>query len=74
MQPQLIFVKTSSGYAPGGAKKEDVALMRSAVNYAKIKASGAIGSLADAKTMIEAGAERLGLSRSLDIMSELEND
>ena len=56
-----------------GATVEDVALMKSVVGDAvKVKAAGGIASLADCKALIEAGAERIGTSRSLAIISEFE--
>lgn len=63
------FVKTSTGFGPAGAKVEDVKLMRSEVGAkAGVKASGGIRTLADAKRMIEAGANRLGASASVNII------
>ncbi|MDK2794544.1 MAG: deoxyribose-phosphate aldolase, partial [Caldanaerobacter sp.] len=57
------FVKTSTGFGPGGATVEDVKLMRKVVgeNFG-VKASGGIRSYVDAKAMIEAGANRIGAS------------
>ena len=66
------YVKTSTGFSKGGAKAEDVALMRKTVGRdLGVKASGGIRTLADARTMIEAGADRLGCSASVSIMEEL---
>ncbi len=66
------FVKTSTGFSKAGATKEDIALMRKTVGPEMgVKASGGIRTLADAKTMIENGATRLGLSASVAILSEL---
>jgi len=65
------FIKTSTGFGTGGAIVEDVKLMKSVVGDAvKVKAAGGIASLADCKALIEAGAERIGTSRSLAIISE----
>jgi len=65
------FIKTSTGFGTGGATVEDVKLMKSVVGDAvKVKAAGGIASLADCKALIEAGAERIGTSRSLAIISE----
>ena len=66
------FVKTSTGYGPGGATVHDVALMREAVKGTRmgIKAAGGIRSFADAKKMIEAGATRLGASAGVKISQE----
>ena len=67
------FIKTSTGFGTGGATVEDVALMKSVVGDAvKVKAAGGIASLADCKALIEAGAERIGTSRSLAIIGEFE--
>ncbi len=67
------FVKTSTGFSTGGAKAEDVALMKKTVgNRLQVKASGGIRTLADAKAMVDAGADRLGCSASVDIIQEFE--
>jgi deoxyribose-phosphate aldolase len=67
------FVKTSTGFHPaGGATLEAVATMRAAVGRrAGVKASGGIRSAAEALAMIEAGADRLGLSATAAILAEL---
>ena len=63
------FAKTSTGFSTGGAKVEDVRLMReSCPETVKIKASGGIRDLETALAMIDAGAERLGVSAGLAIM------
>jgi len=65
------FVKTSTGFSTGGATAEAVSLMRQTVgDKAKIKASGGIRTLADAKKFIELGADRLGCSAGVQIMKE----
>ena len=65
------FVKTSTGFSKWGAKVEDVKLMRRTVGPDfKIKAAGGIHSLAEANAMIEAGANRLGVSASIQILEE----
>jgi len=66
------FVKTSTGFASGGATAEDVALMASVVRGAgmEVKASGGIKSYGDARRMIEAGATRIGASASIAIVQE----
>ncbi len=65
------FVKTSTGFSSSGATVEDVALMRQTVGpNMGVKASGGIRTLADAKKMIAAGANRLGTSASLEILQE----
>lgn len=67
------FVKTSTGFSTHGATVEDVRLMRETVGPDfGVKAAGGIRTLADAKAMIEAGANRLGVSASIAILSELE--
>jgi deoxyribose-phosphate aldolase len=63
------FVKTSTGYAPGGATVEDIALMRRTVGERMgVKASGGIRDLTTALKMVEAGASRLGASASVKIL------
>lgn len=65
------FVKTSTGFGPGGATVEDVHLIRRAVGpEVGIKASGGIGSYTDAIRLLEAGADRLGMSRTLKVLAE----
>lgn len=65
------FVKTSTGFSKGGATIEDVALMRRTVGPALgVKASGGIRTLADAQTMVAAGATRLGASAGVKIVQE----
>lgn len=64
------FVKTSTGFGSGGATVEDVALMRRVVgDEVGVKASGGIRSAEDALKMIQAGANRLGASASVAIVS-----
>lgn len=63
------FVKTSTGFAPSGAKAEHIALMRENLPPAVgIKASGGIKTFDDAKRMIDAGATRIGTSSALNIV------
>ena len=65
------FVKTSTGFGPGGATIEDVALMRKVVGPdIGVKAAGGVGSLADAHAMISAGATRIGASAGVKIVRE----
>ena len=65
------FVKTSTGFSSGGATAEAVRLMKETVGgRALVKASGGIRTLADARAMIDAGADRLGCSASVSIMEE----
>jgi deoxyribose-phosphate aldolase len=63
------FVKTSTGFGPGGATAEDVALMRRVVGpKIGVKASGGIRTRADVQKMVEAGATRIGASASVKIV------
>jgi deoxyribose-phosphate aldolase len=65
------FVKTSTGFGPGGATAEDVALMRKVVGPdIGVKAAGGVRNYADAQTMIAAGATRLGASAGVRIVKE----
>lgn len=66
------FVKTSTGFAGGGATAADVALMSRAVAPGRlgVKASGGIRTYDDALTMIAAGATRIGASASVAIIEE----
>ena len=62
------FVKTSTGFSKGGATAADVELMRRVVGPTMgVKASGGVRDLADARTMIAAGATRIGASASVAI-------
>lgn len=64
------FVKTSTGFAPAGAKVEHIQIMRSAVPATVgIKASGGIKTYEQAVQLIEAGAERLGTSSGKTIVT-----
>ena len=63
------FVKTSTGFSSGGAKVEDVALMRKTVGPRMgVKASGGIKDWAGALAMIRAGASRIGTSSGVEIL------
>lgn len=63
------FVKTSTGFSTGGATAEDVALMKSVVgDRLQVKASGGIRDYETTMRMIEAGADRIGASASVNIM------
>jgi deoxyribose-phosphate aldolase len=65
------YVKTSTGFATGGATVDHVKLMRETVGPGfGVKASGGIRSRADALAMIEAGATRLGTSSGVNIVTE----
>lgn len=64
------FVKTSTGFGPGGATVYDVALMREAVGPAMgVKASGGIHNADEARQMIAAGATRIGASAGIQIVT-----
>jgi deoxyribose-phosphate aldolase len=66
------YVKTSTGFSRAGAAVEDVGLMRRVVGAKMgVKAAGGIHSLADAQSMIAAGASRLGASAGVAIMAEI---
>ncbi|SDF20696.1 deoxyribose-phosphate aldolase [Terriglobus roseus] len=66
------FIKTSTGFSTGGATVDDIAQMRSVAGLRSgVKASGGIRSLADAKAMLKAGANRIGASASVRIVQEL---
>ncbi|MCX6460781.1 MAG: deoxyribose-phosphate aldolase [Actinobacteria bacterium] len=71
MRAGAAYVKTSTGFSTGGATVEDVRLMRDTVgDELGVKASGGIRSLATAEAMLEAGADRLGTSSGMKIVSE----
>jgi deoxyribose-phosphate aldolase len=63
------FVKTSSGFAPSGAKVENIALMKKNLpDHVGIKASGGVKTVEQVLALIEAGATRIGTSSGLDII------
>ena len=66
------FVKTSTGFASGGATAGDVSLMARVVADARmgVKASGGVRSLSDFEAMVGAGATRIGASAGIKIMKE----
>ena len=65
------FVKTSTGFGPRGASVEDVRLMREcSPAEVKVKASGGIGTLAQLQALRTAGADRIGTSRTAQILDE----
>jgi len=67
------FVKTSTGYGSAGATVADLRLMRKTVgDEIGVKAAGGIRTLADALAMIDAGANRIGASASVAILSQIE--
>lgn len=64
------YVKTSTGFGPGGATVEDIALMRKTVGpNVGVKASGGVRDSEAALAMIEAGASRIGTSSGVSIVS-----
>lgn len=76
MKAGVDYVKTSTGFSTGGAKVEDIQLLKKAIGPGMgIKASGGIKDLNTALKMIKAGAHRLGTSSGVTIMKEaLDND
>ena len=66
------FIKTSTGFGTGGATFEDVRLMRElAVPEVGVKAAGGIRDAGSFLTFVELGAERIGCSAGIPIMTEL---
>ncbi|ERG95366.1 deoxyribose-phosphate aldolase [Haloquadratum walsbyi] len=61
------FLKTSTGFTDGGATTTDVGLLS---DYLPVKASGGIGSYETARSMLDAGAERIGASAGVKILDE----
>ncbi len=69
------FVKTSTGFGTAGAKVEDIQLMREVVGRDMgVKAAGGIHDAKEALAMIEAGATRIGASRSIQIIESLRDE
>lgn len=67
------YIKTSTGFAGGGATREDVALMNShTASHLKIKAAGGIATLQDGADFLALGADRLGTSRIVKAAKELD--
>ena len=65
------FVKTSTGFAPGGATLADVRLMRAAVSpHIRVKAAGGVRSLDTLLTLHEAGATRFGATATEAILDD----
>ncbi len=66
------FLKTSTGFSSSGATVADISLMRGvAGSRCGVKASGGIRTFADARALVEAGANRIGASASVAIVAEL---
>lgn len=63
------FVKTSTGFGPGGATLEAVKVMKEAAGDKGVKASGGVRNLDDAKAFIKAGATRIGTSNGVAIVT-----
>ena len=73
-QAEVDYIKTSTGFGPGGATKEDIAFIASICSpYLKIKASGGISDFDAAREFLLLGAHRLGCSRLLKILEEKED-
>jgi deoxyribose-phosphate aldolase len=69
------FVKTSTGFGPGGATVEDVLLMRETVGPEMgVKAAGGVRTADDVREMIAAGASRIGASAGVEIVSGGKSD
>ena len=69
------FVKTATGFGPGGATVEDIQLMRRIVgDNIGVKASGGVRSTEDAQKMFAAGADRMGASASIAIVTGAKSD
>ncbi len=67
------YIKTSTGFAGGGATREDVALMKTHIApHLKIKAAGGIATLQDGADFLALGADRLGTSRIVKAAKETE--
>jgi len=68
------YVKTSTGFGPGGATASDVALMRRVVGAEMgVKAAGGVRDLSSLKAMVAAGASRVGASAGVKIVQEVRN-
>ena len=68
---RVAFVKTSTGFGGGGAKVDDIQLMKAVVgDRLEVKASGGIRTYEDAVKMYNAGARRIGASASVAIVTK----
>lgn len=66
------YIKTSTGFSSGGATKEDIKLLLSHVGEnVKVKAAGGISTLEDAQEFLDMGCDRLGTSRIVKIVKEM---
>ena len=71
LETGIDFVKTATGFAGGGATREDVALMKRCVGDAKkVEAAGGVRNLDDLLAMLDLGAERIGTSAGLKLAQE----
>ncbi|OGV54291.1 MAG: deoxyribose-phosphate aldolase [Lentisphaerae bacterium GWF2_52_8] len=69
------FVKTSTGFGPGGATVEDIRLMRQTVGpHMGVKASGGVRDLENTVKLIAAGATRIGASASIKIVKGIKSE
>lgn len=69
------FIKTLTGFGPGGAKLEDIALFRQHLfENVKIKAAGGISTIEAAKAFIDAGCDRIGSSKLVRLLAEVDGD
>lgn len=71
-QAGAAFVKTSTGFAASGATPENVRLLRKgAAAGVQVKAAGGLSTLAQVTAVLEAGADRVGVSRTRQILDEI---
>jgi deoxyribose-phosphate aldolase len=71
LEAKADFVKTSTGFSTSGATEDDICLMRQMVGAATgVKASGGIRSLDAVRSMVAAGATRIGTSSGVQILKE----
>jgi deoxyribose-phosphate aldolase len=69
------FIKTSTGFHPaGGATVETVRILKANAEGLGVKAAGGIRDLATARAMLDAGADRLGMSATLEVLNELRRE
>ena len=69
------FVKTSTGFGPGGATTHHVEIMKKAIPASmQVKASGGVRTLEDFNIMVNAGATRIGASSGVKIMEGISGD
>ncbi len=74
-QARADFIKTSTGFGSGGATVDDIKLFAdNRKGPIKIKASGGIRTLSDALALLEAGADRLGVSAASALLAELKGE